>query len=99
MKFERVRRTVVFTVVVAVLWCAVFRPRPVRAADTTVLIVGSIAIYIGAVVAGALLMRQNTPGSLGLMPMERAVADRAGAGVQPAHRCKQTSGNLTLACW
>lgn len=100
MRFERMCRTIVFTVVVAIFFCGTIRPCPARAVDTTVLIIGSVAAYIGVVVAGTVLMRRSTPASWGLMPTEHGAADeRPDPGARLGHRCRQTAGNLTLVCW
>ena len=100
MKFERGRRTVVLTAVVALLCTGVLRPQPAHAVETAILIVGSIAAYAAVVVAGTLLMRRDTPAEWGLMPMDQRLRDdRPDPGVNFAHRCKQDSSNLTLVCW
>lgn len=100
MKFERVRRTVVLTVVIALLGVGILRPRPAHAVETAIIVVGSIAAYVAVVVAGTMLMRRNTPAEWGLMPMDQRLRDdRPEPGVDFAHRCKQDSSNLTLVCW
>lgn len=100
MKFERVRRTVVLTVVIALLCADIVRPRPAHAIETAIIVIGSIAAYVGVVVAGAMLMRNSTPESTGLMPMDQPLRDdRPGPGVRFAHRCNQDSPNLKLVCW
>ncbi len=99
MKFERARRTVVLTVIIALL-CVGTRPRPARAVETAVLVIGSIAAYVGFVVGGAILMRPEAPASSGFVPMEQPLRDaRAEPGVHFAHRCNQDSPNLKLVCW
>jgi hypothetical protein len=100
MKFERVRRTVVLTVVTAVLFTGVIRPRPVRAVDTAILVIGSIAAYVAVVVAGTMLMRRNSPAAWGLMPMDQRRLDaQQEPGVHFGHHCHQNSSNLKIVCW
>ena len=100
MKFARIRRTVALTLVAAVFSVGLVRPRPARAVDTAVLVIGSIAAYVAVVVAGTMLMRHNSPSSWGLLPTdERLQRDPPQPGVHLAHRCKQSSGNLNLVCW
>jgi len=99
MKFERIRRTVVLTVIIALLWVGA-RPRPARAVETAVLVIGSIAAYVAFVVGGAMLLRPETPASSGFVPMEQPLRDdRAEPGVHFAYRCDQDSPDLKLVCW
>ncbi len=98
MKLQRVRRTVALTVVFTTLWMGIVQPRPARAADTVVLVFGSIAAYTAFVVVGTLLTRRSTATSMELMdPPPRD--DQQEPGVRFAPHCKQNSPNLKLVCW
>jgi hypothetical protein len=98
MKLERVRRTVALTVVLTMLCTGIVRPRPAHAVDTAVLVIGSIAAYAAFVVAGAWLMRRNTPASWELVDPPPRDEQRE-PGVHFAPHCRQNSPNLKLVCW
>ena len=97
MKLQRVRRTVALTVVFTMLCMGIVRPRPARAIDTAILVIGSIAAYVAFVAAGTMLMRRNSPASWELVDNPRD--DQQEPGVHFASGCRQNSPNLKLVCW
>jgi hypothetical protein len=100
MSRKRIRRTVVLTLIVALVGTGSFRPRPARALDTAILVIGSIAAYAAFVVAGTIIYRRSTTSAWGLVPQERPPDRKRNAPrIQFAPRCKPAAGGLTLACW
>ncbi|HVO22671.1 MAG TPA: hypothetical protein VMW56_03480 [Candidatus Margulisiibacteriota bacterium] len=98
MTLQRVRRIVALTVVFTLLCMGIVRPRPARAVDTAVLVLGSIAAYVAFVSVGTLLTRRYTATSMELMePPPRD--DQQEPGVRFAPHCRQNSPNLKLICW
>jgi hypothetical protein len=97
MKLQCVRRTVALTVVLTLSCVGILRPRPARAVETAVLVVGSIAAYAAFVAVGTILMRRNTSASWKLMEPPRD--DRQEPGVHFASHCRQNAPHLKLVCW
>ena len=98
MNVQRVRRTIALTLVLTMLCIGIARPRPARAVDTAVLVIGSIAAYTAFVVVGTLLTRRYTATSEELMdPLPRA--EHLEPGLHFAPHCGQNSPDLKLVCW
>lgn len=96
----KAKTLVVMITLLTIVATGTVTPAPVRAdSSTALIIVGSIAAYVGFVVVGTTLYRR-TRSSTDLMPTNPSENDRKRRdGVGFVQRCPQTSGNLTLVCW
>jgi len=96
------KRTVVVVAVIAALLYGAVRPAPARAANTAVLIVGSIVAFVGFVVVGTLLTTHRQ-GAASLQEVPGATSDQplqAPRGtVRWGTHCRPTSEGQPLVCW
>ncbi len=96
------KRTVVVVAVVGALLFNAVRPSPVRAANTAVLVIGSIVAFVGFVVVGTLLTTHRQ-GAASLQdvsgedPVQQAHAP--GGTVRWGAHCRPTSEGQPLVCW
>ena len=96
------KRTLVVVAVICALLFNAVRPSPARAANTAVLILGSIVAFVGFVVVGTLLTTHRQ-GAATLQEMsgegpEQQVRGRGGMVRWGAH-CRPTSDGQPLLCW
>lgn len=95
------RTVVVVAVIVAVLFGAL-RPSPARAANTAILVVGSIVAFVGFVVVGTLLTTHRQAAAC-LQEVSGEDADRhvhaPGGTIRWGAHCHPTIEGQPLLCW
>ena len=96
------KRTVVVVAVIGALLFNAVRPSPARAANTAVLILGSIVAFVGFVVVGTLLTTHRQ-GASSLQDMsDEDLEQRAhapGGTVRWGAHCRPTAEGQPLVCW
>jgi hypothetical protein len=96
------KRTVVVVAVIGALLFGAVRPSPARAANTAVLVIGSIAAFAGFVVVGTLLTTHRQ-GAATLREISGEDPDRQprapGGTVRWGAHCRPTSEGQPLLCW
>ncbi len=96
------KRTVVVVAVIGALLFNAVRPSPARAANTAVLILGSIVAFVGFVVVGTLSTthRQGASSLQAVSGEDPEQQDHAPGGtVRWGAHCRPTSAGQPLVCW
>jgi len=102
------RRLIATILVLAVLAVGTLTPKRAQATDTALIVVGAVAAYVIFIATAAyFIFRKPPPASTQEMP-QQFMPGTSAAGLsrdQPddtvryAIRCRQDSGNVTIACW
>ena len=96
------KRTVVVLAVIGALLFGAVRPSPARAANTAVLVVGSIVAFVGFIVVGTLLTTHRQ-GAASLQEVPGASSDHAmqapGGTVRWGTHCRPTAEGQPVLCW
>jgi hypothetical protein len=95
----RSKKALVVLVVSVTLVFNVALPSRARATDTAVLVIGSIVLFVGFVVAGALLTRQKGPFTLQPTPEDLSKTQEHRDAVHFGTGCPMNDGRPALACW
>jgi hypothetical protein len=95
----RSKKALVLLVVSVMLLINVARPSRAWAANTAILVIGSIAAFAAFVVVGTLLTRDKGPFSLQPTPQDLAQRDAPRAAVRFGTKCPFNDGRPSLACW
>jgi len=95
----RSKKALVMLVVSITLIFNVALPSRARATDTAVLVIGSIVLFVGFVVAGTLLTRQKGPFTLQPTPEDLSKTKDRQDGVHFGTGCPVNDGRPALACW
>jgi hypothetical protein len=101
----RIKRLVVMMIVLAFLTVGTLRPRPAQAStsETVIIIVGSIAAYAAFIILGAYYVYGKafpSPAAGEDMDMDEGLpGDPPSPTVHFGQHCRQSSTNVTVACW
>jgi hypothetical protein len=95
----RSKKALVVFVLSVTLVFNVALPSRARAVDTAVLVIGSIVLFVGFVVAGTLITRQKGPFTLQPTPEDLSQIKDRRDSVHFGTGCPMNDGRPALACW
>jgi hypothetical protein len=95
----RSKKALVVLVLSVTLVFNVALPSRARAADTALIVIGSIVAFVGFVIVGTLLTRQKGPFTLQQTPEDLSKIKDRRDGVHFGTGCPMNDGRPALACW